>query len=163
MSSKRRGAGEGSIFQRKDGLWAAEISSGWDLDGRQRTTVYARTRAQVAGKLDTERRRLQTGEKRIDGRATVAQFLQRWLPLVAPRVRPRTATWYALIVRTQLIPHLGRLRLAKLNPSDVAGMLATVQEAGLSPQTAAHTRAVLRCAERRRPLGARGPQRGQVD
>jgi integrase len=146
MSSKRRGAGEGSIYQRKDGLWVGAISCGWDLDGRQRQTVSGRTRQMVAQKLEDARRRAQTGEAPIDERATVAQYLQRWLLSVGPRVRPRTATFYALIVRTRLIPNIGRVKLSRLTPLDVEAMLASVQQAGLSPQTTAHCRAVLRCA-----------------
>lgn len=146
MSSKRRGPGEGSIFQRKDGRWVGEISVGWDLDGRERKTVYGRTRQEVVQRLDTERRRQQTGETHTDERSTVGQFLERWLVSVGPRVRPQTAIGYQQRVRGHLIPHLGRLKLAKLNPSDVGAMLAQLQQAGLSPQTAAHCRAVLRCA-----------------
>jgi integrase len=40
-----RGKGEGSIFQRQDGLWAASVDLGRKPDGKRwRKTVYGKTR-----------------------------------------------------------------------------------------------------------------------
>src|SRR5712692_8680236 len=44
---KQRGHGEGSIYQRKDGRWAASIS----LEGGKRKTFYGKTRKEVQEKL----------------------------------------------------------------------------------------------------------------
>jgi integrase len=74
----------------------------------------------------------------------VGRYLEDWLELVGPRVRPSTLARYRGLIRLQVIPHLGRIRLSRLAPSDVDRMLARLQEQGLSPQTAAHARAVLR-------------------
>lgn len=43
----RRGHGEGSIYQRKDGRWAATIT----LEGQKRKTFYGKTRKEVQEKL----------------------------------------------------------------------------------------------------------------
>ncbi len=41
--SKRRGAGEGSIFQRADGRWAAQVTAGRAPDGKMRyKTLYGK-------------------------------------------------------------------------------------------------------------------------
>jgi len=41
----RRGKGRGSIFQRKDGLWAAFVTIGYGPDGAQcKRWVYGKTR-----------------------------------------------------------------------------------------------------------------------
>ena len=49
---KRRGRGEGAIFQRKDGTWCASISLGHDANGkRQRRIVYCKNKAAVQEKL----------------------------------------------------------------------------------------------------------------
>jgi hypothetical protein len=45
----RRGHGEGSIYHRSDGRWAASIS----LEGRKRKTLYGKTRKEVQEKLKT--------------------------------------------------------------------------------------------------------------
>lgn len=41
--AKRRGHGEGSIYQRQDGRWAATVDLGWHDGKRKRKAVYAKT------------------------------------------------------------------------------------------------------------------------
>ncbi len=41
ITGKRRGRGEGSISQRKDGLWEAKIDLGMVRGKRNRKTLYA--------------------------------------------------------------------------------------------------------------------------
>jgi integrase len=146
MSTRRRGKGEGSIFQRSDGRWAGTVSAGWLRSGRRRVTVYARTRQEIVAKLRDLQRNQADGLPVIDQRTTVAIFLEGWLERVAPRLRPATLLRYRGLVRGQLIPYLGRIRLASLSPADVSKMLAGLQAQGLSPRTASHARAVLRAA-----------------
>ena len=48
----RRANNEGSIFQRKDGLWAGSITLGYNDDGKiKRKVVYGKTRLEVANKV----------------------------------------------------------------------------------------------------------------
>lgn len=43
--AKKRGAGEGSIFQRADGQWTATITVGYSETGKRlRKTVYGTTK-----------------------------------------------------------------------------------------------------------------------
>jgi integrase len=51
--AKKRGHGEGSISQRKDGRWMGQITSGVDpVTGKQkRQTFYGKTRKEVADKV----------------------------------------------------------------------------------------------------------------
>ena len=44
---KRRGQGEGAIFQRKDGRWVASLDLGWSDGKRQRQHLQGRTRREV--------------------------------------------------------------------------------------------------------------------
>lgn len=47
---KRHGRGEGSVFQRGDGLWVASTSLGYNADGKHvRKTVYGKTKTEVKG------------------------------------------------------------------------------------------------------------------
>ncbi len=138
----RRGNAEGSIFQRTaDGLWVAAVT----VDGRRRV-AYGRTRELAAAKLQQLQQEARAGLPAVDQRATVGTYLTRWLSEVTPRLRPSTAARYAGLVRGQLIPNLGRIKLHQLQPSDVRAMMASVQRDGLSPRTAGHCRAVLRAA-----------------
>jgi integrase len=47
--SKRRGHGEGSVYQRKDGRWVASMS----LEGRKRKDFYGETKKEVLDQLKT--------------------------------------------------------------------------------------------------------------
>jgi integrase len=54
MQSKRlrRGRGEGTIYQRPDGLWCGAVTVGYDVRGkRRRRAVYASTKHEVQQKL----------------------------------------------------------------------------------------------------------------
>jgi integrase len=54
MTARRRGHGEGSIYRRSDGRWAAMVDLGWHAGKRRRKFLYGRTRAEVAKKLVAE-------------------------------------------------------------------------------------------------------------
>ena len=138
-----RARSEGSVYQRKsDGLWAASLT----LDGGRRVTRYSATQAEALRVLARLRAERDRGQQPTDERTTVKAFLERWLAAVEPRLRPSTFARYRQIVERQIIPNIGPLRLARLQPSDVAAMMTAVQAQGLSPRTAAHCRAVLRAA-----------------
>ncbi|MHB8394941.1 MAG: tyrosine-type recombinase/integrase [Candidatus Dormibacteria bacterium] len=136
-----RGNGEGSVYQRRDGRWVGSVT----VEGRRRA-AYGRTREDAAAKLQDLQQGVKKGLPAVDQRATVGTYLIRWLSEVTPRLRTTTATRYAGLVRGQIIPSVGRVKLYQLQPSDVARMMATVQRNGLSARTASHCRAVLRAA-----------------
>jgi integrase len=123
------------------------VQLGWSPEGRRLyRSVIAPSQAEAVRRLADLRRQLAAGLPATDQRLTVTAYLARWLDDAAPRLRPSTLTRYAGLVRGQLVPKLGRLKLHALAPSDVARMMAAVQADGLSPRTAGHCRAVLRCA-----------------
>lgn len=160
MSTKRRGAGDGAIYKLASGRWAASLTLGYGARKREarpdvahplervrrRAVIYGRSRQEVAAKLRDLQRTVADGLPVLDQRVTVGPFLDGWLERVAPRLRPSTLRRYRGLVEKQLTPHLGRIRLARLTPADVAAMLAQLQAAGSSPRTASHARAVLRAA-----------------
>ena len=59
---KRRGRGEGSVYQRKDGLWIASISLGYGPDGkRMRLVVAGLTKKEALQKLDEKKGKAAAG------------------------------------------------------------------------------------------------------
>lgn len=71
---KKRGHGEGTIYQRPDGIWRGQVR----LPG-QRKTVYGKTRAEVQRKLRAITADAEQGIMPAPERLTVATFLERWL------------------------------------------------------------------------------------
>lgn len=147
MSSKRRGRGEGSIVQRRDGRWMARVDLGW-RDGKRRSkAVYGRTRRAVAKALQDALKAAQEGTLVADERQTVPEFLTRWVHDVArTRVRPRTLAGYQAAIERHISPHFGHVRLAKLTPQHLQAWLATLETDGVSAGRRRYARVVLRTA-----------------
>jgi integrase len=135
----KRGNGEGSIYQRRDGRW---VSSAW-FGGRRRY-FYARTRQEVGAKLRAAVRADEEG--RLDlPRMRVSQLLDEWL--VARKGVVGESTWitYETYIRLHLKPALGHLPLARLHQRDLQQMY-TAMLAHSSATTVNHAHTVLHTA-----------------
>ena len=98
--SRKRGQGEGSIFQRSDRRWCAAMVVGY-RDGRpRRKHFYGGTRSDVADRLTRALQELQQGIIPADDRIKLDAFLDHWLEdTVKPSVRPKTHDSYKQIAR----------------------------------------------------------------
>lgn len=113
----RRGRGEGSIYQRKDGTWCAQVSLGYDSDGKRiRPTVYGATKEEVLLKVEQLRRDHREGRPIKPSSLTVGDHFTDWLRTKRP---PNTASAtyikYRRFVVNHIIPHLGHVRLSDLD------------------------------------------------
>ncbi len=143
MGSRRRANGEGSFTRRADGRWAAALR----LPNGERKWLYGSTRKEVADQVSRVLEDARRGVFPVSGRLTVADLLQEWLTQGArSTVRASTYRSYAEIVRLHLVPDLGRVRLAKLEPAHVERLLRRKLDAGLSPRRVQYIHAVLRRA-----------------
>jgi integrase len=133
---KRRGRGEGSIFQRQDGLWAGIITVGYDANGkRRRQALYGTTKGEVLEKLAHTRHAVLTGTLGEPGRLAVRDYLTRWLEDAArPKIRPGTHASYEELIRCHILPRLGGIALTKLNPAHVQHLLGEMEQGGASPR-----------------------------
>ena len=128
----RRGHGEGSIYQRSDGRWAASIS----LEGGKRKTFYGKTRKAVQEQLKTALHQQQQGILATGPQQKVEQFLQHWLENVHKQsIRSRTYERYEEIVRLHLVPGIGHHQLQKLSPQHLQSFYTQKLEEGLSTTT----------------------------
>lgn len=136
MTRKRRGRGEGGVFRREDGRWAAEVSLGFAENGRRRRkTLYGDTKAEVLAKLDEFRHAARTGGLPAGGAMTVGQLLDRWLADTKADTAVRTGEERERLVRKHLRPHLGRVRLTDLTKLHVTAVYADLRAAGGGPAT----------------------------
>ena len=139
---RRRGNNEGSIRKRSDGRWEARLR----VAGPQRS-IYGTTRDEVVRKLRAAQVQVDRGVPMPNERQTVAQYLERWLrDSVQLRVAPRTYTSYAMHVRLHIVPAIGTIPLAKLQPGHVQKLLNDKLKGGLSPATVNRIRSTLRAA-----------------
>jgi integrase len=143
----RRGKGEGSIHQRQDGLWAAELHLGYVDGKRRRKTVYGKTKQAVAKKPKELQRLHGLGVDLTAERQTIEQFLNDWLEhTVKEHNEESTYRSYADNTRLHIVPYIGHLYLDKLTPAHVQMMLNELPNKGLSACSAAYVQAILRSA-----------------
>jgi integrase len=91
MMAKRRGNGEGGIYQREsDGKWCASVDLGF-VNGRRRKVMYGKTRKEVADKLKALHRDQAVGVNISLQPQTVQEFLDTWLEQTVRRAADRFA------------------------------------------------------------------------
>jgi integrase len=145
--ARKRGQGEGSIYKRKDGRWAAAINLGYQGGKLKRKTFYGATREEVKDKLVPALNDVQKGIPIITEQQTLKQFLDRWLAdCVKPSVRPTTYESYEIQSRVHIVPILGHHHLSKLSPQHIQAYLKNRLETELSAKTVKYHLSVLRMA-----------------
>ena len=88
---RRRGRGEGSIVQRRDGRWMACVDLGWVAGRRKYKAVYGKSRKEVVSRLPKLLQAAQQGTVIVDERTTTGNYLDRWLGHKQARLRARTS------------------------------------------------------------------------
>lgn len=135
--ARKRGQNEGSIYQRKDGLWVAAIST---PEGRK--VRYAKTRALAAQKLQELQAQAAGGLPEARRDITVEALCTEWLEHMRSAWKPRTYEGNAGMVRLHIVPVLGSVRLADLTAHRVQVWVRGLGKRRL----AGHCRATLRSA-----------------
>ena len=155
MAKKRRGSGEGSIFQRKDGRWVGVITVGYENGKRLRKTYYGDSRKAARDQMTGDLAKQQQGITIPTGRKTLGEFLDQWLEdSVKPVRSPKTYISYAEQVRLHIKPAIGHVLLRKLTGPQVQRFLNSLADTDsknvkgqkLSARTVAYNRTILRMA-----------------
>ncbi len=135
---KRRGRGEGSIYQRKDGLWVGQVTTGYnqETNRQKRKTFTGKTRQEVSEKITKALRELQTGVYTESDKITLGEWLDLWVETYSkPSVRPSTYDSYKQLIETHLKPNLGRIPLQKLQPHQIQKFYNDRLQAKRQPRT----------------------------
>ena len=135
----RRAHGEGTIYQRADKLWVAQLR----LPTGERRTLYSKKKSVVQAKLRELRRAAEDGAlPAADRRITVQEYLDRWLEAIKASVRPSTYTSYELNAR-RLKKLVGRAQLSALTPVMIQSSYAMLSTQGLSQRSVLQIHATL--------------------
>ena len=146
--SRRNANGDGSVFHRSDGRWAAAIYVTEAVTGRRvRRTVYGKTRAEVESKLVELRDQEVKGSPITPISLTLEAYLNEWLAqVVGPRVRANTLAGYRYNINRYLVPDLGPKRLGRLTAREVRVYLDSLRRRGVGPRTVQYVHTTLRAA-----------------
>ena len=138
----RRGHGEGSISQRKDGRYQAAIT----LENHKRKTFYGKTRKEVQDKLNQALYEKKQGTLVTGPQQTLKVHLERWLEQVR-RLTKRANTYKTdrSNIHCHLIPGLGHIKLQKLAIRDLQAFYAGKRE-NLKPASIARINTTLSSA-----------------
>jgi integrase len=135
---RKRGHGEGGIYQLADGRWRGEIMVGRKADGKRDVRVlYGKTRGECQKKLGDLKRRRDLGLLADAGkdRDSLADYLDRWLVAIAGPVRASTVKRYTILVNLHIKPTLGKYKLSALKPDLIQGLYSIKLASGLSATT----------------------------
>ena len=113
---KRRMNGEGTIYQRKNGLWVCEITVGFSADGKRlKKTVSSMDREKLQKKINDLKylndRKLLTDPTKY----TVAEWVRIWLDTYKKQsVKPTTYDMYNGSLIRYIEPQIGHYKLDAL-------------------------------------------------
>jgi len=129
--AKKRGNGEGSIYQRKDGRWVGQYTV-HTAKGPKYCYIYGKTRKEVAEKLTKRIADRDSGLIFDAGKMTLGEYLDRWLSdSVKGTVRVSTYERHEAIIRLHIKPSIGRVGLKKLTPAHVRSLYREKLNSGL--------------------------------
>jgi integrase len=111
QKSRRRGQGEGSIYQRKDGRYVGSFR----LENSKRKYVYGISRTEAREKLRAAIYKYEQGTLVAGSNQTLKQFLEQWLQAKRMELKDGTYRYYKSYVETHILPALGHLKLQKVS------------------------------------------------
>lgn len=112
---KRRGNGEGSIFQRKDGYWCAKIQTGTNESGNAIIkTFYGKERKDVIAKLKEHNLLSSQGYNNLEN-ITLKEYMLTWLNKVKfTELKPLSFDRLESTINSHILPSIGHYEMNKL-------------------------------------------------
>jgi integrase len=151
MKRKRRGHGEGGVYQREsDGRWVGSVTVGRTPEGKQkRRVVYGATKQEVLAKLREVQSLHAAGTLADPSALTVEGWLRHWSETVGKTKRGATQERRQVYIDKHIVPYVGGIRLARLQLVHLESWLAELERDGRSDWTRHQAATVLGTALRR--------------
>ncbi len=110
--TRKRGNNEGTIYQKPNGKWRAQIT----LNGF-RLGFTGSTRFEAQEWLRATGNEVQNGLTIRSAKLTYAEFMEDWLASVHARLTDSTWRTYSQLTKAYIAPALGKIKLRDVNPS----------------------------------------------
>ncbi len=120
--AKKRGHGEGSISQRKDGRWMGQVTLGIDPRTKKakRLTFYGKTRKEVQDKVREALNQKDKGLLSEPSKLTLEEWLRSWMDdYKKQELRISTWTSYNNLIVDHINPGIGSVKLNKLRTNEI--------------------------------------------
>ena len=134
---KRRDKGDGCISQRADGTWTARIRVGLTPEGKPKIKAfYGKSEREVKKKLKEFEKELHKNDMSVVQKGTVESYMLNWLRSVkSNELKPKSYDRLEQTLTYQVIPYIGHLQVAAIQPDDVQKMVNELKDKGLSYST----------------------------
>jgi integrase len=155
----KRANGEGTVYQRQNGTWCAQITIRDIGQGPLRKTLYGKSQREVLAKKREIERAMEAGLPQSTRQApTLREYGEAWIDgalrsqVALGHLSPRTRDSYAANWKRHIAPTLGPHRIDKLTPAAIRSwMTAKIAEPSarggrLSPRTVQYLHGILRKA-----------------
>ena len=135
---KSREHGQGALYwveSRK--MWRAVVDVGFDpaTGNRLQKARMSKTKDGAVKKLNTMLRERDSLGMVLDRSTRVDDLAGKWLEDITRRGKPHTLANYRSIVKTKILPMLGRRLVTELTPADVRRMHAAIRKTGVGDST----------------------------
>jgi integrase len=141
MAKKNRNRNDGSLHQRPDGSWRAQI-----YHGGKRLSYSNKSKAECQRWLRERLSELDRGYDLFGGTIPLGDYLLDWLSKHRMSLRPNTAYQYENAIRRHIIPHIGQIAIGSLHPRDLENFYADQIQAGTGVRTVRLAHAIIHCA-----------------
>ena len=138
MTNKIRGRNEGSIYQRSNGKWRAQIS----VKGKRQGKTF-NTKKEAQTWLRNMQSKLDKGYDIQGGKISLGKYLGEWLEGYRIAIRPKTYNRYKGLVEKYMIPYIGHIPLNELNSLTVEKFYSDLILDGVGTRNIRHIHSVL--------------------
>lgn len=133
MSRRKGPNGEGSIFKDKKGKWRASITIGKDpsTGNQKKQWFYGKSEKEVRDKKLKALYQLQNGDYIEPSKLNLEQWLNIWLwDYKKLKLQSTTFESYEYIIRTHILPSLGKKQLVKLKSEELQKLYNNALQTG---------------------------------
>lgn len=133
--------GEGTVFQRKDGRWVAQVR----LDNGKMKQTYCKSEKDAYVMLRKALHEKEQGTLLTGPQQTLKVYLEQWLEQIhkLSTIRISTYNMYRIVIYKHIVPVLGYIQLQRLTPQQVQAFYAMKLDEGLSTKRVRGFHAVL--------------------
>ena len=131
---KRRKNGEGTIYQRPNGLWVCEITLGFDADGKRlKKTLSSMDLENLQKKINDTKFLADRGQLADPSSYTLSSWIEFWLDNYKKNsVKPTTLDCYYYAYEQHIKNYIGHYKLDKLNSVVLQKRINEISEQGYS-------------------------------
>ncbi len=136
--AKKRGQNEVSIYKRKNGSYASQVT----IDGK-RLTKYFKTRKEANEWLLEMQIKIRNGVSLAGSKIPLSEYFEDYLKSIKTIVKPNTHSQYSQIVKQHILPIIGKYKLEDLKPNIIQQLYNYHLDQGVSERTVILIHAVL--------------------